>query len=192
MASRKAKPPPTKSATANRPAMRNSARAGRAIRAGRPRRTPTERAKALALQEAYRHDHRGGRRQSVALPAIQAILRSQIGLAAKGNVQAQRAVLATIQTIEDENVLAAKFCRDTSHAGSRARGTATIAQDLAEARALADHNHDAGGTMSYVEAVQRIRTLLRLDEDKPNPDGEKDSGERGQESGARHAVGSHR
>jgi hypothetical protein len=39
----------------------------------------------------------------VALPAIQAILRSQVVLAAKGNVQAQRAVLAAIQTIEQEN-----------------------------------------------------------------------------------------
>jgi hypothetical protein len=35
--------------------------------------------------------------RAFALPAIQAILRSQIVLAAKGNVQAQRAVLAAIQ-----------------------------------------------------------------------------------------------
>jgi hypothetical protein len=43
----------------------------------------------------------GGRAR--ALPAIQAVLRSQIALAAKGNVQAQRAVLTAIQGIEQEN-----------------------------------------------------------------------------------------
>src|SRR5262245_3619190 len=56
---------------------------------GRPRRTATQQAKALALREAYRRItvKDGGR--ALALPAIQAILRSQIALAAKGNVQAQ-------------------------------------------------------------------------------------------------------
>ena len=168
-------------------------RKGRSGNPGRrPRRAPTERAKALALQEAYRTItvEEGGR--AFALPAIQAILRSQIGLAAKGNVQAQRAVLATIQTIEDQNVLAAKFAAIQATPAQVLAAPATIARDLAEARALAEHKHDAGGTMSYVEAAQRIRTLLRLDEDKPNPQGEKDSGEKGQESGGRHAVGSHR
>ena len=65
---------------------------------GRPRQAATERAKALALQEAYRTItvKEGGRAR--ALPAIQAVLRSQIALAAEGNVQAQRAVLTAIQT----------------------------------------------------------------------------------------------
>jgi hypothetical protein len=72
---------------------------------GRPRRAATERAKALALREAYRTVtvKEGGR--AFALPAIQAILRSQIVLAAKGNVQAQRAVLAAIQGIEYANMV---------------------------------------------------------------------------------------
>src|SRR6266481_6045681 len=72
---------------------------------GRPRRAPTERVKALALREAYRTItvKEGGR--AFALPAIQAILRSQVVLAAKGNVQAQRAVLATIQPTEKATLL---------------------------------------------------------------------------------------
>jgi hypothetical protein len=139
---------------------------------GRPRRPVTERAKALALQEAYRTItvKEGGR--AFALPAIQAILRSQIGLAAKGNVQAQRAVLAAIQIIEDENVLAAKFAAIRAAPAQVLAAPATIERDCAEALALADHN--AGGTMSYVEAAQRIRTLLRLDEEDLKLDGEKD------------------
>src|SRR5882672_9067641 len=143
---------------------------------GRPRRPVTERAKALALQEAYRTItvKEGGR--AFALPAIQAILRSQIGLAAKGNVQAQRAVLAAIQTIEDENVLAAKFAAIRAAPAQVLAAPATIERDCAEALALADHN--AGGTMSYVEAAQRIRTLLRLDEEDEKLDSEKDNGEK--------------
>src|SRR5258708_37982800 len=76
---------------------------------GRPRRPATERTKALALREACRRItvKEGGR--ALALPVVQAILRRQVGPAAKGSVQAQRAVLATIQTIERENVFAAKL-----------------------------------------------------------------------------------
>jgi Family of unknown function (DUF5681) len=139
---------------------------------GRPRRAPTERAKALALREAYRRItvKEGGR--AFALPAIQAILRSQVVLAAKGNVQAQRAVLATIQTIEDENVLAAKFAAIRAAPAQVLAAPTTIAQDSAEAATLAAHN--AGRTMSYTEAAQRIRTLLRLDEEEEKPDSETD------------------
>ena len=36
------------------------------------------------------------------VPALQAILRSQIALAAKGNARAQQAVIATVQAIEAE------------------------------------------------------------------------------------------
>jgi hypothetical protein len=143
---------------------------------GRPRRPATERVKALPLREAYRTItvKEGGR--ALALPAIQAILRSQIGLAAKGNVQAQRAVLAAIQTIEDENVLAAKFAAIRAAPAQVLAAPATIERDCAEALALADHN--AGRTMSYVEAAQRIRTLLRLDEEDEKLDSEKDNGEK--------------
>src|SRR5215470_11698251 len=71
---------------------------------GRPRRTASERAKALALREAYRTITVKEGDRARAVPAIQAILRSQIVLAANGNVQAQRAVLEAIQVIEQENV----------------------------------------------------------------------------------------
>jgi hypothetical protein len=38
----------------------------------------------------------------VAVPAIQAIMRSQVALAAKGNGPAQRAVIAAVKAIEQE------------------------------------------------------------------------------------------
>jgi len=74
---------------------------GRAIEA------PVRRAKSLALEEAYRTvtvaDGAGG----VAMPAIQAIMRRQIALAMKGNGPAQRAVIAAVKGIEDEQARAA-------------------------------------------------------------------------------------
>jgi hypothetical protein len=67
---------------------------------GRPRGTTAERAKTLVLEEAYRLVKvRVGDKEST-LPAIQAVLRAQIALAAKGNGPAQRAFLATVQAIE--------------------------------------------------------------------------------------------
>src|SRR5215470_1395924 len=124
---------------------------------GRPRRAATERAKALALREAYRTVtvKEGGR--ALALPAIQAILRSQIVLAAKGNVQAQRAVLAAVQTIEDENVLAAKLAAIRAVPTQALVAPATIKQDCAEALTVAAHNaaRNPGATMSYVQTAQR-------------------------------------
>jgi len=104
---------------------------------GRPRRTVTARAKALALREAYRTVTVKEGDRTLALPAIQAILRSQIVLAAKGNVLAQRAVLAAIQTIEQENV---------------------------EAAAVAAQN--APKEMNYTEAARRVAFLLRLGEEE--------------------------
>ena len=104
---------------------------------GRPRRAATERAKALALREAYRTVTVKEDGKALALPAIQAILRSQIVLAAKGNVQAQRAVLAAIQTIEQENV---------------------------EAAAVAAQN--APKEMNYTEAARRVAFLLHLGEEE--------------------------
>src|SRR5215470_17971203 len=70
---------------------------------GRPRRAAREGVKALALREAYRRITVKENGRALAMPAIQAIMRRQVGLAATGNVQAQRAVLAAIQTIEFEN-----------------------------------------------------------------------------------------
>ena len=62
----------------------------------------TERAKEIALQEAYRlvPVRKGDR--IVKMPAVQAVHRSQIALAAKGNGPAQRAVLRVVQAIEKE------------------------------------------------------------------------------------------
>ena len=61
-----------------------------------------ERAKALALQEAYRPVTVRLGDEVLTLPAIQAVLRAQIALAAKGNGPAQRALIAAVQAIERE------------------------------------------------------------------------------------------
>ena len=128
---------------------------------GRPRQAATERAKALALQEAYRTVtvKEGGRAR--ALPAIQAVLRSQIALAAKGNVQAQRAVLTAIQTIEEKNVLAAKLAA-LENAQVQHAALAAI-QTIGQENVGAPATQNAYQNMSYTEAARRIMSLLRLD-----------------------------
>jgi Family of unknown function (DUF5681) len=67
---------------------------------GRSRKTPATRFRELALREAYRTVivMEGG--YAVPMPAIQAVLRSQVEIAAAGNVRAQRAVLKMIEDIE--------------------------------------------------------------------------------------------
>jgi hypothetical protein len=60
------------------------------------------RAKALALKEAYRMVRVREGDNVISLPAIQAILRGQVTLAAKGNGPAQRAVIQAVQAIEQE------------------------------------------------------------------------------------------
>jgi hypothetical protein len=69
---------------------------------GRPRGRTAGRFQELVLQEAYRPVvvMEDGRAEPV--PAIQAVLRSQIELAAGGNVRAQRAILTMIRDIEQE------------------------------------------------------------------------------------------
>ena len=69
---------------------------------GRPRGMTDGRAKALALKEAYRMVRVKVGEEFVSVPAIQAILRGQIALAAKGNGPAQRAVIEKVQAIEQE------------------------------------------------------------------------------------------
>src|SRR5215208_7957735 len=69
---------------------------------GRPRRKSTERAKDIALQEAYRLVPVREGDKIVKMPALQAVHRSQIALAAKGNGPAQRAVFRVVQAIEKE------------------------------------------------------------------------------------------
>src|SRR5687768_6217062 len=64
---------------------------------GRPKSKATERAKEIALQEAYRLVPVRDGDKIVKMPAIQAVHRSQIALAAKGNGPAQRAVLRVVQ-----------------------------------------------------------------------------------------------
>ena len=70
---------------------------------GRPKRKATERAKEIALQEAYRLVPVREGDKIVKLPAIQAV-QSQIALAAKGNGPAQRAVLRVVQAIRRKSL----------------------------------------------------------------------------------------
>ena len=102
---------------------------------GRKRGMTMERAKALALKEAYRTVRLQEGDGVVAVPAIQAIMRSQVALAAKGNGPAQRAVIAAVKAIEQE--LAA---RDAELARQRGR-----------------YSH-----MDYNEAARRVAFLLDL------------------------------
>jgi hypothetical protein len=69
---------------------------------GRPRGMTTGRANKLALKEAYRPVTVREGDKILTLPAIQAVLRSQVALAAKGNGPAQRALIEAIQAIERE------------------------------------------------------------------------------------------
>ena len=80
--------------------------------AGRRRQSEGERARKLILHEAFRMLNLREGDKVTRIPALQAVLRSQIALAAKGNGPAQRAVVKTVQEIEAE---------------ARAHGTAGIA-----------------------------------------------------------------
>jgi Family of unknown function (DUF5681) len=66
---------------------------------GRPRR-PARRLEDLALHEAYRTTIVMEDGRAEPMPAIQAVLRSQLQSAASGNVRAQRDILAMIRDIE--------------------------------------------------------------------------------------------
>jgi hypothetical protein len=127
---------------------------------GRPRRTTAERAKALALKEAYRTvtvKEGGG---AIALPAMQAILRSQVALAAKGHGPAQRAVIAAIQAIEKENAQTA----------------------AAESAALAAANRPT----NIIDAARRVAFLLKLGEieEEKNAEAARDAQAGGSEGAA--------
>jgi Family of unknown function (DUF5681) len=69
---------------------------------GRPRGMTAGKATALALKEAYRPVNVKEGDKVITLPAIQAVLRCQVALAAKGNGPAQRALIEAIQAIERE------------------------------------------------------------------------------------------
>jgi hypothetical protein len=75
---------------------------------GRPRRT-AERLEELALYEAYRTTVVVEDGHAMPMPAIQAVLRSQLQSAADGNVRAQRDILAMIRDIERIRSIAALF-----------------------------------------------------------------------------------
>jgi Family of unknown function (DUF5681) len=69
---------------------------------GKRRPNEAERAKELMRQELYRLVTVRENDKVTRMPALQAVVRSQINSAAKGNVSAQRAVIKTIQDIEVE------------------------------------------------------------------------------------------
>jgi hypothetical protein len=75
---------------------------------GRPRRPQIERLKELALYEAYRTIIVTEDGHAVPLSAIRAALRSQLQLAAGGNVRAQCAMLAMIKDLEWEQAVKAQ------------------------------------------------------------------------------------
>ena len=108
---------------------------------GRPKRavSPVRRARALALEEAYRIVTAGGA-DGVPMPAIQAIIRRQIALAMNGNGPAQRAIIAAVAAIEDDEAREA----EKHSAGGKAQGASRYAE------------------MSDTEAARRVAFLLRL------------------------------
>ena len=68
---------------------------------GKRRHSEAERAEALIRQEVYRLLTVREGDAVKKMPALQAVIRSQIAAAAKGNVTAQRAVVKIVQDIED-------------------------------------------------------------------------------------------
>ena len=93
------------------------------------------RVSALALKEAYRMVTVREGDKVTSLPAIQAVMRSQVALAVKGNGPAQRALIAAIHALEQE-----------------------LAAEAAEqAKAAA-----AQRPISNLEAARRIAFTLRL------------------------------
>jgi hypothetical protein len=72
---------------------------------GRPRGMTAGRANMLALKEVYRLVTVREGDKILTLPAFQAVLRSTVALAAKGNGPAQRFLIEVIQAIERENAM---------------------------------------------------------------------------------------
>jgi Family of unknown function (DUF5681) len=95
---------------------------------GRPRGTKTASAKAMVLQEAYRPITVREGDDVLALPAIQAVMRQLVRLAAKRNGPAQRRLIDMVQTIEQEL---------TVEANAKAAQQTTPISDADRAKALA-------------------------------------------------------
>jgi hypothetical protein len=72
---------------------------------GRPRGVTAGRANMLALKEVYRPVTVREGDKILTLPAIQAVLRSMVAVAAKGNGPVQRFLIEVIQEIERENAV---------------------------------------------------------------------------------------
>jgi hypothetical protein len=68
--------------------------------AGKRRHGQADRARTLLLQEAYRSLTVREGDKVTRMPAIQAVLRSQIASAVKGNVAAQRVIIKAVQDME--------------------------------------------------------------------------------------------
>jgi Family of unknown function (DUF5681) len=111
---------------------------------GRPRGVTPGRAQTLALEEAYRVIAVKDGKDMVALPALQAILRSQIALAAKGNGPAQRAVIAMVQALED---------------GIEAK---TLEAKTLEAKTAMEAAVPIPQFDNYTDAARRVAFLLQL------------------------------
>jgi hypothetical protein len=102
------------------------------------------RARKLALKEAYRLVTVREGDKVMSIPAIQAVMRSQVALAVKGNGPAQRALIAAIHALEQE----------------------LPAEAAAREEAAIDR-------MSYTEAARRIALILGLayeEKGEPMPD----------------------
>ena len=69
---------------------------------GGSRKVKLRRARELAIKEAYRRITVREGDKTMRLPAIQAVMRSQVALAAKGNGPAQRALIAAVHALEQE------------------------------------------------------------------------------------------
>src|SRR5262245_51038964 len=119
---------PTLSDTASLRCIRSSRRASPAIRAA-------GRARALALEEAYRLVTVREGNKVMRLPAIQAMMRNQLALAVKGNGPAQRAMLAAIDGMEKE----------------------LAAEAAAEEQAEAER-----GPINYIDGARRIAFLFKI------------------------------
>ena len=89
--------------------------------AGRPAKAPLERIKTLALREAYRAIAVKGGGVTATLPAIRAVLRRQLALAAKGNGPAQRAAPPT-SSFEKKRLWRARLCAKWVYTLGRLKG----------------------------------------------------------------------
>src|SRR5215471_8358414 len=97
------------------------------------------------MKEAYRLVTVREGDKVTSLPAIQAVMRSQVALAVKGNGPAQRAMIAAIHALEQE-----------------------LAAETAEREKAG-----AARPMNYAEAARRIALLLKLayqERGEPQPD----------------------